>query len=318
MMDKAQNIHQPYKADFSVSDDFLGKAGLPRIDRAFLDDFEKRQPWKTFRYRFFYFFRRWPMIILVGTTIFPSIALMDRTYNSGELFYTWIGLCVVVAAIVADFIFVPQAPDQKLTVSEIYGYFYDKNFEDFEKQLEEDLSQFKKSFIKHFLGFPLLIFFFAVVGFNIGVSPIVVNFIVFGLTICTATRFFYKFPYDFYLEFYHPTNFRYEISKFLKNNRIFGGYGITYFSIPYLIGSILYLLHVVGTIFFANLINLRRFKYPNEAQNLDAIDYVLIPFLSYPAFLMPILYLFVATTMVTGMRYVSFAKEISQRKIEKE
>lgn len=42
--------------DFKVSDKFLLKKGLPRIDQVFLDDFEARQPWKTSTYRFFFFF----------------------------------------------------------------------------------------------------------------------------------------------------------------------------------------------------------------------------------------------------------------------
>lgn len=293
-----------------ISDEFLKRAGLPKIDQAFLDDFETRQPWNTARFKFFNLFRRWCMTIFALTCIWPAIFSLQHSANEGRIFYCVMALLAIIFAILLDRIFVPKAPDQKLSVQDFYAFFYDENFHEREAVLGIKSRKFSKVLLKLFLYSTVLIIVVGAINFTAGFNPLLGDIVAWLLAVLTAWWMFYNWPYDFatqlsILTYWHP-----KISEFLKYNVAAGNYGLI-FLIPYFIGPLIY-----SSLFPFFIIVSFEF-YQIEPKNIDPGFYMLKPILIYWLVLFPIFHLFFSTTTTVGMKYISFAKEILKLNLEK-
>lgn len=297
-----QQTETGIKNEFNVSDEFLEKSGLPRIDQAFLDDYEKRQSWKTFRYRFFYFFRRWCMTIFSISILFPCIALLDKSTISEGLFYTWIGLAAIFMAIVMDCYFVPRAPDQKITVNDIYAYFYDKEYD---KNFSPILST--KVVLKRIsLGISIFLFV-TIVGVTVDffqLSKLYLDFVVFGSAIICAFLFFYKIPSRIFVNFVPDRSWPPDLNVFLKNNIIFGNLATGWLCTPYLIGLLIYLAYILFGIFVALIPN------GSKIPDITGFELIIFPTLRLLAILIFIMVIHMSIVMVSGLKYLAFANEL--------
>lgn len=256
------------------------------------------------------------MTIFALTCLIPSMVLMDKNYSSGELYFSLTGLFVLVAllltVIVMDRYFVPRAPDQKFTVNDIYAFFYDENYETTERQFACKFQEFKVVLIKLWLGFPVLVSVLGWISFEMGLNPKWVQFVVLGCAFVTAWWVLYNWPFDFGLRWKNREESHCEISEFLKYQSVFGPYQIILFFTPFFLGPIIYLLHIAGISYFAILLHLRDVQYPNDVLDLGVKGSFIIPLMNYVVLLIPIGFLFISTTMTIGMKFVSFAHEISR------
>lgn len=292
--------------------EFVEVEGLPKIDQAFLDDFEARKPWNTARYKFFNFFRQWGMTVFVVIAFLPCILFLEEPRIFGGMFYTWIALACVFLAILMDCYFVPGAPDQKLTIYEIYEYLYSEDFKKIETQHDREFSQYKKNFLKQLLGLPVLMVVFGWVSIVIGLHPVAMHFIALGCAVFTAWWFLYKWPYDFSDEFFRRDRWWPDFSELLKFGHIFGNHFFSVFCIPFFIGPIIYLLHLAGFTWILLILNI------GEPRTAAALEFVTKPVMTYIMLLIPSFYLFLSTTMTVGIKFVSFASEILKLKEEQD
>ncbi len=294
-----------------VSDEFLKKSGLPKIDQAFLTDFETRKPWNTARFKFFNFIRRWCMTIFTLTCIWPAIFSLQHSANEGRISYCAMALLAIIFAILLDRIFVPKAPDQKLSIQDFYVFFYDENFHEREAALGIKSRKCKKEAIKLLLYTNAFIIMIGAINFTAGFNPLLGDIFAWLLAVLTACWVFYHWPYDFNTYLSIHTYWRPKISEFLKYNVAAGNYGLI-FLIPYFIGPLIYLS------LFPFFIIVSFEFYQIELKNIDPGFYILKPLLIYWLVLFPIFHLFFSTTTTVGMKYISFAKEILKLNLEKE
>ncbi len=294
-----------------ISDEFLKRAGLPKIDQAFLDDFETRQPWNTARFKFFNLFRRWCMTIFALTCIWPAIFSLQHSANEGRIFYCAMALLAIIFVILLDRIFVPKAPDQKLSVQDFYAFFYDENFHEREVVLEIKSQKYKKTALKFIFYSNVFIILIGVINFTTDFNPLFGDIVAWFLAMLTACWVFYNTPYDFNTDLSNHTYWRPKISEFLKHNVAAGNYGLI-FLIPYFIGPLIYLS------LFPFFIIVSFEFYQIEPKNIDPGFYMLKPILIYWLVMFPIFHLFYSTTTTVGMKYISFAKEILKLNFEKE
>lgn len=298
--------------DFSLSDEFLKKTGLPKIDQAFLDDFEARKPWNTARYIFFFFFRRWSMTIFAVTALLPCIVFLGEPEFLSGFFYTGIGFVCVFLAILMDVYFVPGAPDQKLTIYEIYEYLYIEDFKKIETQHNKVIDQYKKNLLKQWLDLTVLMVFFGWVSFEIGLHPVAVHFVAMGCAVYTSWWFIYKWPYDFAEEFFRRDRWWPDISELLKISHVFGNdFGSIFFA-PFFIGPIIYLLFIAGFSWGFIILNI------GDPKSVDVLHFVLKPVMTYIILLVPSFFLFLSTTITVGIKFESFAREITQLQIDQD
>ncbi len=309
--DLQNNSKIKFQNDFLISDEFLKRAGLPKIDQAFLDDFETRQPWNTARFKFFNLFRRWCMTIFALTCIWPAIFSLQHSANEGRIFYCAMALLAIIFVILLDRIFVPKAPDQKLSVQDFYAFFYDENFHEREVVLEIKSQKYKKTALKFIFYSNVFIILIGVINFTTDFNPLFGDIVAWFLAMLTACWVFYNTPYDFNTDLSNHTYWRPKISEFLKHNVAAGNYGLI-FLIPYFIGPLIYLS------LFPFFIIVSFEFYQIEPKNIDPGFYMLKPILIYWLVMFPIFHLFYSTTTTVGMKYISFAKEILKLNFEKE
>lgn len=301
------------KNPFNVTDKYLEKSGLPRIDQAFLDDFEKRRPWLSFRYRFFYFIRRWCMTILVFTIPFPSILLLDLSTFPQGLFYTWIGIAVMILAMVMDSYFVPRTSDQKLTINEIYAYFYDENFKEIDPEVF--LKKLRKQLTVIFLS---LIPISMILGKFFSSHLIITNAFAWAGIFWTAWFLFYNWPtlFDFTLgkrEYWAPSFETFlSLNLIFKNQACFGHPNqlLFLFSIPRLIGLLIFIATLAIGMSSAYVSNISIFR--SEAGCVDCAFFP--PLLTYLSSLILISTLWFTSSLIAGLKIISFAKELSKLK----
>jgi len=306
-----EKIEQEKQA-YLESIEFVDVEGLPKIDQAFLDDFEARKPWETFHYKFFYFFRRWPMTILAVTTFLPIIVAMGlRTGGGYEHLFIGLGIVVVLAAIVMDCTFVPKAPDQQLTTKEIYAFFYDENFFEVKKvycmkQHQTSLKMFGMALI---FSIMLIAFAFTISFYEL--ESIWFDSAVLFVVMSSSFYLFYKYPFNPHFSFAAwPDEYLRDKKLLLKS--IDTPRSLDLFFIPFGIGIFLFIIGLMFGVLVALGLNLNN---PITTVNIEDI---FLPAIRYFSFLFISGFLFISMAISISEKYISFAKEILKLKSKKD
>lgn len=278
---------------------------LSLYNKNLINELEELKPWNTARFIFFSFIRTWCMSIFVVTCIFPIIYSLGNTseYNHNYLFLLYFLLLTI--AVVLDSYMVPKTADQKITIKEIYTYLCTKKLDKKDKFYRDKIKkvQFRLARNCFLISITPIIFF-------ILLSTFTSDRIWFDITLIISVSYFayflfYKYVRLLSLLFIAPSKWRPDIKQFLLNP--YSASRLELFTIPYLIGVLLYLIIISG------LIGCQIFLTLNEPTSMKRSDLVLWSIARYGFMAAVIGYIYISILLTSGLKYIHVAKEIVKR-----